>query len=77
MNNHLSYAVITNTGREVRVRWTGKRFELTVFGAMWSDVQIEWTGSLNYAAYRFNKLVEINSKKIQKSHMVNQEMRVS
>ena len=29
MISHISYAVITNTGREVRVRWTGKRFELT------------------------------------------------
>ena len=63
MISHISYAVITNTGREVRVRWTGKRFELTVFGANWSDCQIEWTGSLNYAAIRFNKLVEMNSRK--------------
>jgi hypothetical protein len=64
MTSQLSYSFITDTGREVRVRWTGKRFELTVFGANWSDVQIEWTGSLNYAIIRFNNLVKLNSKRM-------------
>lgn len=64
MTSQLSYSFITDTGREVRVRWTGKRFELTVFGAKWSDVQIEWTGSLNYAIIRFNALIKMNSKRV-------------
>ena len=65
----MNRTVVTNTSRTIEARQFGNRVRLVVFGAMWSDCQVEWVRP-EAAERRFEQLVAINSRKPRKSHQV-------
>jgi hypothetical protein len=65
----MNQSTVTNTHRTIEARQFGNRVRIVVFGAMWSDVSLEWIHP-KLAQRRFDKLVEMNSKKPVKSRQV-------
>jgi hypothetical protein len=60
------FTTTTDTHRTIEARQFGNRVRIVVYGAMWSDVSLEWV-TLNQAEQRFNRLVTMNSKKTVQS----------
>lgn len=67
---NMTYSVTTNTSRIVEATWTGRAIQLAVYGALWSDVQLEWHARLEMAVERFQWLIEHNSKPVKETPQI-------